>query len=37
LEAAERRYLPARATASAVVLAASRGDLGDLTRDQPNA
>src|SRR5229473_2689833 len=35
LEAAERRYLPARATASAVVLAASRGDLGDLTRDQP--
>jgi len=35
LEAAERRYLPGRATASAVVLAASRGDLGDLTRDQP--
>src|SRR5262245_43215246 len=35
LEAAERRYLPARATASAVVLAAARGDLGELTRDQP--
>ncbi len=35
LEAAERRYLPGRATASAVILAASRGDLGDLTRDQP--
>jgi phosphoenolpyruvate phosphomutase len=35
LEEAERRYLPGRATASAVVLAASRGDLGELTRDQP--
>jgi len=35
LEAAERRYLPGRATAAAVVLAASRGDLGDLTRDKP--
>jgi len=35
LEAAERRYLPGRATAGAVVLAASCGDLGDLTRDQP--
>lgn len=35
LEAAERRYLPGRATACAVVLAASRGDLGDLTRDRP--
>ncbi|MFL4986107.1 MAG: phosphoenolpyruvate mutase [Xanthobacteraceae bacterium] len=35
LEAAERRYLPGRATASAVVLAASRGELGELTRDQP--
>jgi phosphoenolpyruvate phosphomutase len=35
LEAAERRYLPARATASAVVLAAARGGLGELTRDQP--
>jgi phosphoenolpyruvate phosphomutase len=35
LEAAERRYLPGRATAGAVVLAASRGDLGELTRDQP--
>jgi phosphoenolpyruvate phosphomutase len=35
LQAAERRYLPGRATASAVVLAAARGDLGELTRDQP--
>jgi len=35
LEAAERRYLPGRATACAVVLAASGGDLGDLTRDRP--
>jgi phosphoenolpyruvate phosphomutase len=35
LEAAERRYLPGRATICAVVLAASRGDLGDLTRDRP--
>jgi len=35
LEAAERRYLPGRASAAAVVLAAARGDLGDLTRDQP--
>ena len=35
LAAAERRYLPGRATASAVVLAASRGDLGELTRDRP--
>ncbi|HTY68849.1 MAG TPA: phosphoenolpyruvate mutase [Alphaproteobacteria bacterium] len=35
LEAAERRYLPGRATAGAVILAASRGDLGDLTRDRP--
>jgi len=35
LEAAERRYLPGRATAAAIVLAAARGDLGDLTRDQP--
>lgn len=35
LEAAERRYLPGRATTAAVVLAASRGDLGELTRDQP--
>jgi phosphoenolpyruvate phosphomutase len=35
LEAAERRYLPGRATAAAVVLAASRGDLGELTHDQP--
>jgi phosphoenolpyruvate phosphomutase len=35
LEAAERRYLPGRATAAAIVLAAARGDLGELTRDQP--
>jgi phosphoenolpyruvate phosphomutase len=35
LEAAERRYLPGRATRQAIILAASRGDLGDLTRDQP--
>ncbi|HKW52658.1 MAG TPA: phosphoenolpyruvate mutase [Stellaceae bacterium] len=35
LEAAERRYLPGRATAAAIVLAASGGDLGELTRDQP--
>ena len=35
LEAAERRYLPGKAAPKAVVLAASRGDLGDLTRDQP--
>jgi phosphoenolpyruvate phosphomutase len=35
LEAAERRYLPGRATSGAVVLAASQGDLGELTRDQP--
>jgi phosphoenolpyruvate phosphomutase len=35
LEEAERRYLPGRATASAVVLAAARGNLGELTRDQP--
>jgi phosphoenolpyruvate phosphomutase len=35
LEEAERRYLPGRATASAVVLAATRGDLGELTCDQP--
>ena len=35
LEAAERRYLPGRASAVAVVLAAARGDLGELTRDRP--
>jgi phosphoenolpyruvate phosphomutase len=35
LEAAERRYLPDKPATRAVVLAASRGDLGDLTQDQP--
>jgi len=35
LEAAERRYLPGKATARAVILAASGGDLGELTRDRP--
>lgn len=35
LTAAEKRYLPDRATARAVVLAAGGGALGDLTRDKP--
>jgi phosphoenolpyruvate phosphomutase len=35
LEDAERRYLPARPAAGAVVLAASGGELGGLTLDQP--
>jgi phosphoenolpyruvate phosphomutase len=35
LEEAERRYLPARPAAGAVVLAASGGELGGLTLDQP--
>jgi phosphoenolpyruvate phosphomutase len=35
LEAAEKRYLPGRTTNRAIVLAASRGDLGELTYDQP--
>ena len=35
LDAAELRYLPGRAAPSAVVLAASRGDLLDLTLDRP--
>ncbi|MFC7475030.1 phosphoenolpyruvate mutase [Dankookia sp. GCM10030260] len=35
LEQAERRYLPARPAAAAVVLAASAGDLGTLTADRP--
>jgi phosphoenolpyruvate phosphomutase len=35
LEAAERRYLPARGRTSAIVLAASAGDLGDLTLSRP--
>jgi phosphoenolpyruvate phosphomutase len=35
LEDAEKRYLPDRARARAVVLAAASGDLGELTRDKP--
>jgi phosphoenolpyruvate phosphomutase len=35
LEAAERRYLPETPRPRAVVLAASSGDLGELTRDRP--
>jgi phosphoenolpyruvate phosphomutase len=35
LEEAERRYLPNNATAHAVILAASGGDLGELTRERP--
>lgn len=35
LEEAEKRYLPSRAAAGAVVLAASGGELGGLTADQP--
>jgi phosphoenolpyruvate phosphomutase len=35
LEEAEQRYLPDKATARAVVLAASRGGLDDLTQDRP--
>ncbi|WP_217433764.1 phosphoenolpyruvate mutase [Caulobacter sp. S45] len=35
LEAAERRYLPDKPRARAVVLAASSGDLGELTADRP--
>jgi phosphoenolpyruvate phosphomutase len=35
LEAAERRYLPGKATARAIVLAASSGNLGELTRLSP--
>ena len=35
LEEAERRYLPDKPAAKAVVLAATRGDLGELTKDQP--
>ena len=35
LEEAERRYLPAKPAAGAVVLAASAGNLGALTRDRP--
>jgi phosphoenolpyruvate phosphomutase len=35
LEAAERHYLPEKAAAKAIVLGASRGDLGEITREQP--
>ncbi len=35
LELAERRYLPGKATAKAIVLAASGGNLGELTEDRP--
>ena len=35
LEDAEKRYLPATARARGVILAASRGDLGEITRDKP--
>jgi phosphoenolpyruvate phosphomutase len=35
LESAEKHYLPGRAVTGAVVLAASQGDLGNLTCDQP--
>ena len=35
LEAAERRYLPGKANLNAIVLAASGGDLGDLTQAKP--
>jgi phosphoenolpyruvate phosphomutase len=35
LEAAEQRYLPDKATARAIVLAASRGGLDELTQDRP--
>ncbi len=35
LEAAERRYLPEKPAAKAIVLGASKGDLGEITRDQP--
>ncbi len=35
LEEAERRYLPGGAKTRAIVLAASGGDLGELTRDAP--
>ncbi len=38
LEEAEKRYLPKAAKgARAIVLAASQGDLGDLTKDKPKA
>lgn len=35
LEAAERRYLPGKANLSAVVLAASGGNLGEMTESRP--
>ncbi|MDE2464715.1 MAG: phosphoenolpyruvate mutase [Alphaproteobacteria bacterium] len=35
LEEAERRYIPRKAASHAIVLAASRGDLGAITLDRP--
>jgi phosphoenolpyruvate phosphomutase len=35
LETAERHYLPSTATAHGIILAATRGDMGELTRDLP--
>jgi len=35
LELAERRYLPGKATARAIILAASAGSLGEMTRSRP--
>ncbi len=35
LEAAERRYLPEKPAAKAIVLGASRGDLGEMSLQQP--
>ena len=35
LEQAERRYLPGKATARAIILAASAGTLGEMTRSRP--
>jgi phosphoenolpyruvate phosphomutase len=35
LEEAERRYLPEKPAVKAIVLGASRGELGEITRDQP--
>ena len=35
LEAAERRYLPEKPAARAIVLGAAKGELGETTKDQP--